>query len=74
MSIWFRKVGGLNSDSLRQIARDAGVSWDEQTILHTANGIGYKNGDSADVSVIQDAAEKQLGFRPVVIDDQRTES
>jgi hypothetical protein len=53
---------------MRQIATDAGVSWDPQKIVHRGKGIGYKNGDAADATAIQDAGQELLGYRPVKID------
>jgi len=69
MSLWFRRTQGLDTDTLRDIASTAGVSWDSQIIVYRGRGIGYKNGDSADVTAIQDAAENLLGYRPVEIDE-----
>lgn len=66
--IWFRKTQGLDSDTMRQIANDAGVSWSAESIVYRGHGIGYADGDTADVTTIQDAAENLLGYRPVEID------
>jgi hypothetical protein len=68
MALWFRKVPGLNSATMRQIATDAGVSWDFQAIVYRGGGIGYSDGDPTDATAIQDAAESLLGYRPVEID------
>jgi hypothetical protein len=54
---------------MRQIANDAGVSWSDESIVYRGRGIGYADGDSADVATIQDAAESLLGYRPVEIDE-----
>jgi len=67
--IWLRKTQGLDSSTMRQIADDAGVSWSGESIIYRAHGIGYANGDSSDVTAIQDAAESLLGYRPVEIDE-----
>jgi len=67
--IWLRKTQGLDSSTMRQIADDAGVSWSAESIIYRAHGIGYANGDSSDVTAIQDAAESLLGYRPVEIDE-----
>ena len=67
--IWFRKTQGLDSDTMRQIADDAGVSWSAESIVYRGRGIGYADGDSDDVVPIQDAAESLLGYRPVEIDE-----
>jgi hypothetical protein len=67
MSLWLRHTSALNSQILRECADTAGVSWDYQTILYRANGIGYKNGDSDDAEVIQDCCESIVGYRPVEI-------
>ena len=67
--IWFRRTQGLESATMREIADSAGVSWDYQSIIYRAHGIGYADGDSSDVTAIQDAAESLLGYRPVEIDE-----
>ena len=67
--IWFRRTQGLDSSTMRQIADDAGVSWEYQSIVYRGQGIGYADGDSADVASIQDAAESLLGYRPVEINE-----
>jgi len=67
--IWFRKTQGLDSSTMRDIAEDAGVLWDYQSINYRGRGIGYANGDEDDADVIQDAAESLLGYRPVEIDE-----
>jgi len=66
--IWFRHMSGLDSGTMRKIADDAGVSWSAESIVYRGRGIGYANGDSTDVTAIQDAAESLLGYRPVEID------
>ena len=63
------RTQGLNSDTMRQIADSAGVSWDYQSITYRGQGIGYADGDPEDVTAIQDAAENLLGYRPVEIDE-----
>lgn len=68
MSLWFRRAEGLDTATMREIAEQAGVSWDYQSIVYRANGIGYADGDSVDETALQDAAESILGYRPVVID------
>jgi hypothetical protein len=68
MSVWFRQVSGLNTDTMREIAEAAGVSWSVESIVYRGNGIGFADGDSADETALQDAAEPILGYRPVVID------
>jgi len=68
MSLWFRRVAGLDTSAMRDIADAAGVSWSAEGIVYRGNGIGYADGDSADATSIQDAAESILGYRPVVID------
>ena len=64
MTIWLRRSPGLDSNSMREIADEAGVSWDVQSIVYRAKGIGYANGDEDDATAIQDAAENILGYRP----------
>ena len=67
--IWFKRTQGLDSRTMRQIADDAGVSWSAESIVYRGRGIGYADGDSGDVTAIQDAAESLLGYRPVEIDE-----
>ena len=67
--IWFRKTQGLDSSTMREIADDADVSWSAQSIVYRGRGIGYTDGDSDDVTAIQDAAKSLLGYRPVEIDE-----
>ena len=69
MSLWFRRTQGLDSGTMRQIAEDASVEWDYQTIDYRGRGIGYADGDQSDVKAIQDAAEPLLGYRPVEVDE-----
>jgi len=66
--IWFRHTQGLDSETMRQIANDAGVSWDPESIIYRGHGVGYVDGDSSDVTAIQDAAGNLLGYRLVQID------
>jgi len=68
MSLWFRRVAGLDTDTMRKIADAAGVSWSAESVVYRGNGIGYADGDPADVSAVQDAAESIIGVRPVEID------
>jgi len=68
MSLWFHRVGGLNTATMREIADIAGVSWSAETIVYRGRGIGYANGDSANATAIRAAAESVIGFRPVEID------
>ena len=69
MSLWFKRTVGLDSVTMRQIADDAGVSWSSESIVYRGRGIGYADGDSDDVTAIQDGAESLLGYRPVEIDE-----
>lgn len=68
MSVWFRRGQGLGTETMREIADAAGVSWSAESIVYRGNGIGYADGDPADATALQDAAESILGYRPVVID------
>jgi nucleoside phosphorylase len=68
MTIWFRKTTALSSEVMRQIAANAGVSWDPQAIIYTGNAIGYDNGGKADITAIQDAAQELLGRQLMQID------
>ena len=72
MSLWFRKTKGLDSETMREIAEDASVEWDYQTIDYRGRGIAYADGDSADVTAIQDAAESMLGYPIIQIDEPKT--
>ena len=67
--IWFRRTQGLDSSTMREIADNAGVSWSAESIVYRGQGIGYADGDSGDVSAIQDAAESLLGYTPVEINE-----
>ena len=62
--IWFKRTLGLDTQTMRDIADNAGVEWDYQSIGYRAKGIGYTNGDVDDETAIQDAAESLLGYRP----------
>ena len=62
--IWFRRSQGMDSETMREIASEAGVSWDYQSIIYRARGIGYAHGDPDDETAIQDAGEELLGYRP----------
>ena len=64
MTLWFRRTQGLDTETMREIADVAGVSWDYQAIVYEDRGIGYKNGDQSDETTIQDASETLLGYRP----------
>jgi len=68
MTLWFRRVAGLDTDTMREIAQEAGVSWSAESIVYRGNGIGYADGEPADATAIQDAAESIIGIRPVAID------
>jgi len=68
MTVWFRRVAGLNTATMREIAQEAGVSWSAESIVYRGNGIGYPDGDAADATAIQDAAESLIGIRPVEIE------
>lgn len=69
MSLWFRRVAGLNTETMREIADAAGVSWSPDTVVYRGRGIGFADGDPADERKLRDAAETILGYRPVVIDE-----
>ena len=73
MTLWFRRSQGLDSETMREIADEANVSWETQAIVYEANGIGYADGDEADETAIQDAAESLLGYRPRRYDPPDTE-
>ena len=69
MSLWFRRVGTLDTETMREVAAAADVSWSNKTIVYRGQGIGYADGDPSDATVIQDAAESLLGYRLVEIDE-----
>ena len=71
MTLWLRRTQGLNTDTMRDIAEEANVSWSVESIVYRGRGIGYADADSDDVEDIQDAAESLLGYRPVEIDEPR---
>jgi hypothetical protein len=73
MSLWFYRVAGLDTATMREIADAAGVSWSAESIVYRGNGIGYADGNTADATAIQDAAESVMGFRPVEIDPPTTD-
>ena len=64
MTLWFRRSQGLDTQTMREIAEIAGVSWDQQAIVYRSKGIGYEDGEESDETSIQDAAEDLLGYRP----------
>ena len=64
MTLWIRRTQGLDTETMRTIAESADVDWDYQAIVYRAKGIGYADGDSSDETMIQDAAENLLGYRP----------
>ena len=64
MTLWFRRSQGLDSETMREIAEAAGVSWDYESIVYRSKGIGYADGDPDDETAIQDAAEELMGYRP----------
>jgi len=66
--IWLKRTQGLDSSTMRKIADDAGVSWSAESIVYRGQGIGFADGDSTDVTEIQDSAESLLGYRPFEID------
>ena len=66
--IWLKRTHGLDSGTMREIADQAGVSWDTQPIQYRAKGIGYCDGNEDDLEDIQDAAEGLLGYRPQTYD------
>lgn len=74
MSVWFRRVSGLNTETMREIADAAGVSWSTESIVYRGKGIGYTNGANNDVEALQDAAESLIGYRPVVIEEPQKPS
>ena len=64
MTLWFKRTQGLDTETMREIADNAGVSWDSHSIVYEANGIGFADGNEDDETAIQDAAEELLGYRP----------
>ena len=74
MTLWFRRSQGLDTETMREIADEAGVSWDYQSIVYEANGIGYADADADDEILIQDTAEELLGHRPRPYDPPENDS
>ena len=68
MTIWLRRTQGLDTETMREIAETASVSWSAESIVYRGRGIGYADADADDETALQDAAEEILGYRPVVID------
>ena len=64
MTLWFRRTQGLDTNTMRDIAKGANVEWEYQSIVYQSKGIGYGNGEKSDETAIQDAAESLLGYRP----------
>jgi hypothetical protein len=67
--IWFKRVGGIDSEIMRQAAKNVGVSWDYQPIEYRSGGIAFSNGDSKDAKLIKDQIKRLIGQRPVEIDE-----
>ena len=68
MTLWLKRTAGLDTATMREIADEADVSWDYQSIVYERRGIGYADGDKADETAIQDTAESLLGYRPQAYD------
>jgi len=73
MTLWLRRDGRLDSETMRDIADEAGVLWDYQTIIYRADGIGFADGDPDDEIVVQNAAEILLGYRTRLYDPPKSE-
>jgi hypothetical protein len=69
MSIWIQKAGGINSKMMRQAAKNAGVSWNYNSVKYKKKGIGFVDADITDADLIQSELRKLLGFSPRVIDE-----
>jgi|APHM01.1.fsa_nt_gi hypothetical protein len=74
MTIWFKKSESLDSETMRQAAKEDNVSWEYQTIKYKKNGIGYADGDSTDTSTIKDKIEKLTGLSPKEIDEPTSDT
>jgi hypothetical protein len=60
-------IGRPDSETMREIAESANVSWNYDAILYDGQCIGYTDApDDADPTTIQDAAEGVVGVRPTV--------
>jgi hypothetical protein len=53
---------------MREIAEEAAVSWDTETIVYRGNAVGYQDGDSADVPALKTASESVIGFGLVEVE------
>jgi hypothetical protein len=69
MTLYFRRVSGLNSEIMRQAGSNANVSWSYREIEYKGNGVGYPNADASDATAVKDELERLLGYRPVEIDE-----
>jgi len=60
--------GRPDSETMREIARQAEVGWDYQVIRYEGEAIGYGDApDDADAQALLDAAETVTGVRPSVV-------
>ena len=64
MTLWFRRTQGLDTETMREIGENANVEWHYQAIVYQAKGIGYADGDPDDETIVRDAGEDLLGYRP----------
>ena len=60
--------GRPDAETMRKIAQEADVDWDETSIKIYDGTVGYANGQQSDVESIQDAAESLIGVRPEYYD------
>ena len=61
--IWFKSVQSVDSEVMRDIAKSAGVLWDEHTIVYRARHVGYADApDDADKQAIIDTAQSDFGI------------
>ena len=56
--------GRPDSETMRKIAQEADVNWDETSIKIYDSSIGYAKGQESDVESIKDAAESLIGVMP----------
>ena len=61
--IWFKSVQSVDSELMRDIAKSAGVSWDEHTIVYRAGHVGYSDAsEGTDKQSIIDTAQSEFGI------------
>lgn len=60
--ILFKKLMGIDSAVMREIANNANVKWEYNEIVHQSSYIGYKNGQKEDIQDLKDSSKQVIGF------------